>query len=492
MAELARVHWHEGMFLLPQQMQAAERFGMHHLYLSHKWDLHHDWGLRAIDLDEAALANFRFAVRSLKARLPDGTLVAVPEDGTLAAVDLKPGFERGNLVTVYLAVPRLHLGRPNVREPEAAPAKPAPAAAGAAKEAGQMRYVLASEEIEDENLSDNAHPVPVRLLNLRLLLSTEDHSGYEVLAIARVQKPATADATPQLDRNYIPPLLACDAWSVLAADILQDIYHRIGTKVEKLASKMVTRGITFDSRSGEDPRIISELRVLNEAYALLGTLAHAQGIHPLPAYLELCRLVGQMAIFNATRKAPELPRYDHDDLGGCFYRVMQYLKESEPPEVTYQEREFEGQELRMQVSLEPEWLQPAWEMFVGVDSPLPTEQSVLLLTRMGKLDMKIGSAQRVNDIFEYGAAGLKFTHCASPPRALPLRPGLVYLQINRESQQQEWKHVQQSRTLAFRLNQNLVVANSQGNIQGQRELRIKTGSQTTTMRFTLFLVPREG
>jgi type VI secretion system protein ImpJ len=480
------------MFLLPQQMQAAERFGVRQLYLSHKWDLHHDWGLRAIDLDVEALANFRFAVRALKARLPDGTLVAVPEDGTLAAVDLKPGFERANSVTVYLAVPRLHLGRPNVREPEAAPAKPAPAAADAGKEAGQMRYVLANEEIEDENLSDNAHPVPVRLFNLRLLLSTEDHSGYEVLAIVRVQKPATADATPELDRTYIPPLLACDAWPVLNADILQAVYHRVGKRIEKLASQMVTRGITFDSRSGEDLMIISQLRVLNEAYALLGTLAHAQGIHPLPAYLELCRLVGQMAIFNSTRKAPELPRYDHDDLGGCFYRVMQHLDESQPPEVTYQEREFEGQELRMQVSLEEEWLQPAWEMFVGVDSPLPAEQSVLLLTKPGQLDMKMGAAHRVDDIFEYGAAGLKLTPSTRPPRALPTRPGLVYLQINRESQQQEWKHVQQSRTLAVRLNQNRMVANIQGNIQGQRELRIKTGSQTTTMRFTLFLVPREG
>src|SRR5205823_3848205 len=115
-----------------------------------------------------------------------------------------------------------------------------------------------------------------------------------------------------------------------------------------------------------------------------------------------------------------------------------------------------------------------------------------LLTKPGKLDMKIGSAERVDDIFEYGAAGLKFTPSARPPRALPLRPGLVYLQISRESQQQEWKHVQQSRTLAFRLNRGLVVLNPQGSIQGQRELRIKTGTQTTTMRFTLFLVPREG
>jgi type VI secretion system protein ImpJ len=487
------------MFLLPHQMQAAERFGVRQLYLSHKWDLHHDWGLRAIDLDVEALANFRFAVRALKARLHDGTLVAIPDDGTLAAVDLKPGFERGNAVTVNLAVPRLSLGRPNVREPEAAPAaapakaapaKAAPAAADGAKEAGQMRYLLSREEIEDENINGNPQAIPIRLLNIRLLLSTEDHTGYEVIPIARVEKAATAEGTPQLDRTYIPPLLACDAWPVLAADILQAVYHRVGKKVELRAGQVVTRGINFDSRAGEDPLIFTQLRVLNEAYALLGTLVYAEGVHPLPAYLELCRLVGQLAIFSQDRKAPELPHYDHDDLGGCFWRIKQYLDDllGEVEEPTYKEREFEGEAMRMQVKLDEAWLQPAWEMFVGVESPLPTEQAVVLLTKAGQLDMKIGSAQHVDEIFEYGSAGLKFTHNARPPRALPLRPGLVYLQVNRESQQQEWRHVQQSLTLAVRLNPKSVV----GNIQGQRELKIRAGTQTTTMRFTLFLVPREG
>ena len=111
------VHWYEGMFLWPHQMQLAERFGLRQLYFSHKWDLHHDWGLRAIDLDVAALANYRCAVKSLKARLRDGTLISVPEDGPLGAVDLKPAFQRAGNVTVYLAVPRLQLGQVNVRDP---------------------------------------------------------------------------------------------------------------------------------------------------------------------------------------------------------------------------------------------------------------------------------------------------------------------------------------------------------------------------------------
>jgi predicted component of type VI protein secretion system len=40
------VHWHEGMFLWPQHMQLAERFLLQEWHLSHRWDVHYNWGLR--------------------------------------------------------------------------------------------------------------------------------------------------------------------------------------------------------------------------------------------------------------------------------------------------------------------------------------------------------------------------------------------------------------------------------------------------------------
>ena len=57
------------------------------------------------DLNEPALANKRFVVNSLQARLRDGTLVSIPEDGVLTDLDLKNAFERGSSLTVYLGVP---------------------------------------------------------------------------------------------------------------------------------------------------------------------------------------------------------------------------------------------------------------------------------------------------------------------------------------------------------------------------------------------------
>src|SRR5262249_34893527 len=152
----------------------------------------------------------------------------------------------------------------------------------------------------------NPQPIQVRLLNLKLLLDTEDRAGYDVLPICRVHKSAKAEATPELDASYIPPLLACEAWQPLLAGILQQIYDRIGQRLQLLAELVVSRGITFDSQAPGDPQLFAQLRVLNDAYALLGILCFAEGVHPLPAYLELCRLVGQLSIFGPSRRVPDL------------------------------------------------------------------------------------------------------------------------------------------------------------------------------------------
>jgi type VI secretion system protein ImpJ len=468
------VHWHEGMFLRPHHFQAAQRHGAHLAGTDEKWDHHYNWGLRAIDLERDALANYRLVVRSLKARMRDGTLVNIPQDGVLPALDLRPALESANAVTALLAVPVLNLGQANLSLDHGA-------------EGG--RYVLDTLDLEDENTGLNPQPVQVRRLNLRLLLESQNLTGYEVLRLARIEKSAKADAVPQLDETYIPPAVACDAWAALTVDILQAIYNRIGQYLDMLARQVVSRGISWESQAQGDRRLFEFLRVLNEAYAYLGILVFAEGVHPLTAYLELCGFVGRLAIFGTrTRRPPELPKYDHDDLGGCFYKVKQYIDDffEEVPALEYKERPFVGAGLRMQVNLEPSWLEANNQLFVGVKSPLTADDCVKLLTGPGQLDMKIGSSNRVDEIFTFGMSGLRFMVAARPPQVLPTAAQLTYFQVDRASQQQEWQNVQKDMTLAIRLNQNRI----DGNIAGEQVLKIRSGGQSMTVQFTLYVVPQ--
>jgi type VI secretion system protein ImpJ len=459
------------MFLRPHHLQAAQRYAIQDNQLNAKWDLHYNWGLRTIELDIDALANHRLLVHSLQARLRDGTLVSISDDGSLPSRELRSVLESSTTVTVYLAVPMLRLGKDNV-------------SANGAGDAG--RFLLTTEEVEDENKPGNPQPLQMRQLNLRFLVSGEDQAGYEVMEIARVEKSMDADATPQLDAAFIPPILACDAWKVLRVDILRSIYERIGKKIDLLAGQVLSRGISIGSQASGDALIVGQLDALNQAYALLGVLVNAKGIHPLHAYLELCRLVGQLAIFGESRRPPDLPPYDHDDLGGCFYRVKHELDDllNRIIEPDWKQRPFEGIGKRMQVPLELTWLEPSWQMFVGVKSPLIPEDCVKLLTKAGQLDMKIGSGATVDKIFERGQMGLKFTHSPLPPRSLPSIQGLTYFQVSRDSQLDEWKNVQSELTLAVRLNENRI----DGSIERQRTLKIRSAGQNIPLEFTLYVV----
>src|SRR4051812_21067638 len=283
------VHWHEGMFLLPHHFQAAQRHAEAVAARGGKWDVHHNWGLRTFDLALDALANHRFVVSALQARLRDGTLVSVPDDGVLPALDLKPAFDQARSATVVLAVPVAKPGRAN--------ASPEPS--------DRVRYLVESLELEDENTGVNPQPVEVRLLNARLMLATDPQAGFEVIPLARVEKSGRADAPPQLDSSFIPPLLACDAFRPLAAGVIQASFDRIGTKIGVLASQASARGLTFDSRAQGELTQLEQLRELNEAYAALGVVGFAPGTHPLVVYAELCRIVGRLAIFGPTRKVPD-------------------------------------------------------------------------------------------------------------------------------------------------------------------------------------------
>lgn len=302
------IHWYEGMFLRPQHFQATQRHLLEVAGRGDKWDLHYNWGLRAIELD---LGQHRLAIRRLKARLPGGTLVAVPEDGCLPEVDLKTALRRQPSVTAYLAVPRLQSSRANIN--------PANSPNGA-------RYLVDTQQLEDENTGLNPATVEVRRLNLKLFLSSEEPGDLEALPLARFMKPDRPGGGPQLDESYIPR-----SWPATPGSRLSN------TDSGNSADDSARRSTDWPRRSSPRtspstarppaPGNFSNCSGCSTRPMPLSVAVAAEGIHPLTVYGELCRLVGRLAIFRAQRRVPELPKYDHGNLGVCFGRIEQYIND---------------------------------------------------------------------------------------------------------------------------------------------------------------------
>src|SRR4029079_12128839 len=126
------VHWYEGIFLPPHHLQAADRYWTELIQTSSRWNCAYDYGVYAFEFSREALANHQLDVQVLKARLRDGTMVdlelgqqpdrldlkpSIREVSTLVA-ELSEAFQNESVIRVYLAVPKLKLGRNNTATQE--------------------------------------------------------------------------------------------------------------------------------------------------------------------------------------------------------------------------------------------------------------------------------------------------------------------------------------------------------------------------------------
>ncbi|MEZ6117664.1 MAG: type VI secretion system baseplate subunit TssK [Pirellulaceae bacterium] len=466
------VHWYEGMFLRPQHFQAADRHWTELVSASQHWDNHYNYGIREIQISREALANYQLHVSMCNARLRDGTLISFEKGQGPDRVALKGAFEKNTHVTVFLAVPKLNLGRRNVAQSDSGE---------------KHRYSESTISVQDETLGGNDQEIQFRNLSVCLLLSTDDPSGYEVLPIARIKRVGTEEATPELDDNFIPPLIAADAWEPLSIDIVRTIYDIIGQKIEVLSNRAAERNINLSSHQPGDLDDLLMLSLLNQSYAFLNCTGFALGVHPFLIYSELCRIVGMLSIFDPTRRVTDIPRYDHDDLARIFkwikLRIEQLLGGAK--KLDYQQRYFVGTERGMQVSIEPDWLHSSWSWYVGVHSQNISEADCREILRPGKLDWKIGSSQQVDLIFKHGLPGVEQLELDSPPRALPPQ-NWIYYDVQRNNT--AWKDVLASQTLALRFKTELI-----GNIatlKGQRQLEVTLPDKRVILEFALFAVPQ--
>lgn len=482
------VHWHEGLFLRPQHFQAADRHWTEILHTLQQWCQPYPYGLYELSFSEPALANHRFEIQRLKARMRDGTVVSLdlgqePDDIALkkdfnqlnsAIAGLEEAFETEAVIRVYLGVPKLHLGRTNV----------------AAEHGGlESRYFASRMSLQDESAGGNDQEIELKNLNVRILLSTQDLSGFELLPIAQIRRVGEGEAVPQIDDSYIPPVLSIDAWTGLGRGIVRAIYDVIGHKIEVLSQQVINRGIGLDSRHPGDLERIMMLGQLNSAYATLSVLAFARGVHPFTAYTELARIVGQLSIFHPSRRVNDIPAYDHEDLARVFKQLKIAIETSifSVRDYEYQQRFFVGVGMGMQVSLEPQWFHSDWQWFIGVHKADLSESEVRDLLSPGQLDWKLGSARQVELLFKRRAEGLVLRPVDRTIRALPSNQDWVYYEVARRDTP-AWHDVQETQTLGMRLQDSLIL--NRDRLQGNRELAVNVNGRRVGLEFALFAVPQ--
>lgn len=424
------VHWYEGMFLKPHHFQAADRFLRERVRESEDWLHPYDWGLKSVSLDENAVANFSVVLQSCQARFKDGTTITVPDEVTVAPVELHDALEAASETTVYLAIPTLSGNRPNVQ--------------GSPSGNGPRYFINTNEEV-DENTGANEEPIEFRNVQARLLLSHLDTTGFEILPLARIIRSADSEAPPRIDRSYVPPVLGLDVWTPLHQEV-RSLHEQIGAWITQEADLLIGRKIAFDSQVLGDADRILRLSYLNAAFSSLQSIISTRGLHPIDMYQELCRLVGQISIFSEKRRPIDVPGYDHEDIGPIYAKVIKEIRRlvGGAPRVAFEKRYFQLASGIFAAKLDADWILDTSKMYIGVETQELTDAECDDLMR--STNWKLGSGEQVEEIFRAGAKGLSMKPLNRIPPALPA--GVIYFEVDRDPAY--WKDVVRTFMLGLR------------------------------------------
>ncbi len=398
------INWHEGLFLQPHHFQAADRYWTNLVQTSERWDHPYGYGLEDIS---CGFQGTQFRVDRIRARMPNGTLVQHEGNAAPLTVDVKQAIDRGTPTKIFLCIPQLRPRESNIEhEPSG----------------GRTRFRAIAQEIFDDTQSGGTEQmIECRLLNVRLLLETDDRSGFEQLPIAQVVRSASGDAAPRIDDQYIPPALSIAAWQQLGHGIVRGIQdllvQRINELVELLRDVNLRDNILEVSQAGR----FALLDRLNELSTTLGVMLPALGVHPLTAYAELCRIVSRISIYRREKRVPELPHYDHDNLGFVFHEVATLIRIilASIQFNDFMQENFLWKGDVMLAQLRPAWFDPRVDWYIGVDrgERASDTQCRQLLSTRNSFVWKFGANDQ--DIYRLAAVGLKLTEVDRVPSLPP-------------------------------------------------------------------------
>jgi type VI secretion system protein ImpJ len=428
MSRHQKVLWHEGMLLLPQHFQQADRHLDARLHTALALAQRHPAGFTRLVIDGEALANQQLKLIEAAGVLPDGMSFEIPlGDAAPPArpIALAPGQER---LTVALAAALERPGEVN--------------ASGDGRRDGRtLRYRAQNISLIDDSGEGERQQVQLAARNLQLVTGDEQLDGFSALPLAVIERGANGALV--LSSSFVPPCLMVDASPVLARQLKRTL-EIVGSRAQELAHNRRQRTQGKVEFSVSESANFLMLHTLNGALPVLGHLA-AGRTHPETLYTELARLAGQLATFSAEGYPKDLPAYDHGDQGGCFAALDERLRSLLETSITlrYVPVPLTRTSERIHSGRVPEAVLEGHRLYLSVQCGLPAERVMKELP----IKAKVASGGRLPALIAQAMRGLQLTYLSVPPGEIPAQPGCSYFELSREGE--HWDGVADTRTLGM-------------------------------------------
>ncbi len=424
----SKVVWSEGTFLNAQHFQQQERYLERYINGRCSALGQYAWGLQTFEIDQQLLKLGKISILNASGVFPDGTPFSFPDSDDAPPVLDVP--ENTHNQIVYLAIPVKRAGAIDVLSEE--------------ETQGLARYYSSEQGVRDVT-ADHGDELPVKVgkLRLRLLLQSDDLSGYACIGLLRIAE-SRDDKNVLLDDQYIPTCLDCEV-AVKLSGFLPELVGLLHHRGESIAGRLA------DTRRGGTAEIADYmmLQLINRLEPLAGHLSKINGLHPLVLYTEVLQMVGELSTFVAKNKRPpEFPQYLHDNLQDTFMPLTAALREclSMVYEQTAIALKLVEKKYGIRVAEMPDRSLVGSAMFVlAARADVPEET---LRTHL-PAQIKIGPVERIRQLVNAAMPGITLKPLPVAPRQVPFHAGFTYFEL--EKQSNFWKELQSSGGFALHI-----------------------------------------
>ncbi len=408
----SKVVWSEGMFLNPHHFQQQERY--FERLVEGKCSAYgaYGWGMDDFEIDQQLLALGKISVTKGKGVFPDGTPFSFPDVDEPPPVLEVPENTHNSIV--YLCVPVKRPGAVDVIEQD--------------NTQGLARYYSYEQQTRDvSNESGDNISLNVGKLRFRLLLESDDLSGYACIGLVRIAE-SREDKNVLLDDNYIATCLDCNKSPKLNG-FLTEVIGLLHHRGEAIAGRLA------DTNRGGTAEIADYmmLQLINRLEPMSNHLSNMKGLHPVDLFAESVQMVGELSTFvSKNKRTPVFPVYLHDDLQATFTPVITELRSG--LSMVYEQSAISlnlvEKKYGIRVAEIPDRSLIGTATFIlSVRADVPEEA---LRTHL-PAQIKIGPVERIRQLVNAAMPGIGLKPLPVAPRQIPYHSGYTYFQLDQQS-----------------------------------------------------------
>ncbi len=427
----SKVLWGEGLFLRPQHFQRQDAY--------HEWRtaelgrvLHpYAWGVRRARIDTDALASGVLSFQELQIVFPDGELYSAPSEDELPAPVSLASIPAGVSEIVFHAT--IAPLRANGRNFSAADDEPD----------GSLRYAQKNVEAGDWFTSASESEVAVLRRCVRVLPDAEPRDHLVSLPLCRIRRSATSSF--EVDTRFVPPSLSIASSPALQA-VLRRLLDVLQAKVDALYGfhREPSKHI-IEFRSGD----IASFWLLHTASAAFAGLSHLHvhpALHPERLYERMLELAGALLTFSKSFTLADLPAYRHEAPGPSFAKLDHIIRDLLETVISTRYFSIALSEIKPSfhhARLESDKISANTSFYLGVQAAMQPSE----LIEAVPVRFKVGAPDDVEKLVLSAMSGVRLTHAAQVPAAIPVRPGSYYFAL--EPRGSLYERMLQAQTIAL-------------------------------------------